>query len=281
MCEIVSDSPESLCNPRPRRPSDHWTKASQLFADNSQDPVKQSNLIEKPATTSNEWMTWIRPSPVMQPGRQVTSQLVQPSPRAKNVYSLITTFREIHKYPWALCLPAVSLEKLPKSVRLTGNPWDLTGLILTMSGRGCMKSILTMSGRGCMKYILTMPGRGCTNHVWEGLHEVYTNHVWEGLLTMYGRGCMKSIPDPIPVDFFIPNPIPVNLAMIPNPIPIPVIFPSAIPTPILISSYWYEIIVMEFRISHKTAQVRGPEWLKTSQTEASLWYVPSTCDYCH
>ena len=26
------------------------------------------------------------------------------------------------------CLPAVSLEKLPKSVRLTGNQWDLTGL---------------------------------------------------------------------------------------------------------------------------------------------------------
>ena len=37
MCESVSDSPESLCNPRPRRPSDPWTKASQLFADKSQD----------------------------------------------------------------------------------------------------------------------------------------------------------------------------------------------------------------------------------------------------
>ena len=46
-------------------------------------------------------------------------------------------------------------------------------------------------------------------------------------------------PNPIPVDFLIPNPIPVNLAMIPNPIPIPVIFPSAIPNPnpIPISSY--------------------------------------------
>ena len=76
------------------------------------------------------------------------------------------------------------------------------------------------------------------------------------------------IPNPIPVDFLIPNPIPVNLAMIPN--PIPVIFPSAIPTPIPISSYWYEIIVREFRISHKTAQVKGPDWLKTSQTEVSL-----------
>ena len=54
-------------------------------------------------------------------------------------------------------------------------------------------------------------------------------------------------PNPIPVDFLIPNPIPVNLAMIPNPIPIPVIFPSAIPNPIPISSYWYEIIVREFR----------------------------------
>ena len=58
-------------------------------------------------------------------------------------------------------------------------------------------------------------------------------------------------PNPIPVDFLIPNPnpIPVNLAMIPNPIPIPVIFSSAIPNPnpIPISSYWYEIIVREFR----------------------------------
>ena len=57
----------------------------------------------------------------------------------------------------------------------------------------------------------------------------------------------STIPNPIPVDFLIPNPnpIPVNLAMIPN--PIPVIFPSAIPNPIPISSYWYEIIVREFR----------------------------------
>ena len=37
MCESVSNSLESLCNPRPRRPSDLWTKASQLFADKSQD----------------------------------------------------------------------------------------------------------------------------------------------------------------------------------------------------------------------------------------------------
>ena len=37
------------------------------------------------------------------------------------------------QYPWALCLPAVSLDKLPKSVRLTGNPWDLTGLTLTVA----------------------------------------------------------------------------------------------------------------------------------------------------
>ena len=61
----------------------------------------------------------------------------------------------------------------------------------------------------------------------------------------------STIPNPIPVDFLIPNPnpIPVNLAMIPNPIPIPVISPSAIPNPnpIPISSYWYEIIVREFR----------------------------------
>ena len=61
----------------------------------------------------------------------------------------------------------------------------------------------------------------------------------------------STIPNPNPVDLLIPNPnpIPVNLAMIPNPIPIPVIFPSAIPNPnpIPISSYWYEIIVREFR----------------------------------
>ena len=86
--------------------------------------------------------------------------------------------------------------------------------------------------------------------------------------TCYRPGVNPPSTNPIPVDFLIPNPIPVNLAMIPN--PIPVIFPSAIPTPIPISSYWYEIIVREFRISHKTAQVKGPDWLKTSQTEVSL-----------
>ena len=37
------------------------------------------------------------------------------------------------QYPWALCLPVVSLEKLAKSVRLTGNPWYLTGLTLTVA----------------------------------------------------------------------------------------------------------------------------------------------------
>ena len=47
----------------------------------------------------------------------------------KKLYSPVTTFREVHKYPWALCLPAVSLEKLPKSVRLTGNSWELTALL--------------------------------------------------------------------------------------------------------------------------------------------------------
>ena len=105
--------------------------------------VKQSKLIENPATTNNEWMTSIS-----QPGPSpVTGQLLQSSPRAKKLYSLITTFREIHKYPWDSQISvrftnireihkypwdsqiSVSLEKLPKSVRLTGNPWDLTGLI--------------------------------------------------------------------------------------------------------------------------------------------------------
>ncbi len=37
------------------------------------------------------------------------------------------------QYPWALCLPVVSLEKLAKSVRFTGNPWYLTGLTLTVA----------------------------------------------------------------------------------------------------------------------------------------------------
>ena len=46
-----------------------------------------------------------------------------------------------------------------------------------------------------------------------------------------GVNLPSTIPNPILVDFLIPNPIPVNLAVIPNPIPIPVIFPSAIPTP--------------------------------------------------
>ena len=32
---------------------------------------------------------------------------------------------------------------------------------------------------------------------------------------------------------------------------------------------------------NKTYQVKGPDWLKSSQTEVYLWYVPSTCDYCH
>ena len=69
------------------------------------------------------------------------------------------------------------------------------------------------------------------------------------IATRPGVNPPSTIPNPIPVDFLIPNPIPVNLAMIPNPIPIPVIFPSAIPNPnpIPISSYWYEIIVREFR----------------------------------
>ena len=68
-------------------------------------------------------------------------------------------------------------------------------------------------------------------------------------LTRPGVNPPSTIPNPIPVDFLIPNPnpIPVNLAMILNPIPIPVIFPSAIPNPIPISSYRYEIIVREFR----------------------------------
>ena len=80
-----------------------------------------------------------------------------------------------------------------------------------------------------------------------------SNHQIEPTNYRPGVNPPSTIPNPIPVDFLIPNPIPVNLAMIPNPIPIPVIFPSAIPTPspnptpIPISSYWYEIIVREFR----------------------------------
>ena len=59
------------------------------------------------------------------------------------------------------------------------------------------------------------------------------------LLSRPGVNPPSTIVNPIPVDVLIPNPNPVNLAMIPNPIPIPVILPSAIPTPnpIPISSY--------------------------------------------
>ena len=138
-----SDSPESLCNPRP---SDPWTKASQLFADKSQDAGETITANWEASTTNNEWMTWIRPSPTTQPGHRWT---VKYSPRANFFYSLMATFREIHKYLWALCLPALSLEKLPKSVRLTSNPWDLTGLTYLgfsnfVPGYNCVVQIIQM-----------------------------------------------------------------------------------------------------------------------------------------
>ena len=64
-------------------------------------------------------MTWIS-----QPGHAARSPV--------NCYSLVRVQHHNipwdSQYPWALCLPAVSLETLLKSVRLTGNPWDLTGL---------------------------------------------------------------------------------------------------------------------------------------------------------
>ena len=57
------------------------------------------------------------------------------------------------------------------------------------------------------------------------------NPVYKPLCNRPGVNPPSTILNPNP----IPNPIPVNLAMIPN--PIPVIFPSVNPTPILISSY--------------------------------------------
>ena len=57
MCESVSDSPESLClcNPRPRRPSDPWTKASQLFADKSQD-AGETIKTNWEASNNKQWV---------------------------------------------------------------------------------------------------------------------------------------------------------------------------------------------------------------------------------
>ena len=113
-------------------------------------------------------MTWIS-----QPGPSpVTGQLLPSSPRATKLYSLITTFREIHKYPWALCLPAVSLEKLPKSVRLTGNPWDLTGLgerMLSTRGATGYLGEPMVSTRGTTDYFgeRMLSTRGATGYLGE------------------------------------------------------------------------------------------------------------------
>ncbi len=64
-----SDSPESLCNPRLRRPIDPWTKASQLFADKSQDLGETIKSNWEASNNKNEWMTWIT-----QPGQLLQSR---------------------------------------------------------------------------------------------------------------------------------------------------------------------------------------------------------------
>ncbi len=64
MCESVSDSPESLCNtecfaiPGRDGPVILEQRHRSCLLTRVKTPVKQSKLIEKPATTNNEWMTW-------------------------------------------------------------------------------------------------------------------------------------------------------------------------------------------------------------------------------
>ncbi len=55
ICESVTDSPESLCNPRLWRPSDPWTKASQLFADKSQD-AGETIKANWEASNNKQWL---------------------------------------------------------------------------------------------------------------------------------------------------------------------------------------------------------------------------------
>ena len=63
--------------------------------------VKQSKLIEKPATTNNDFVSdghwWTGKALDVNNCAILVAKISN-----KNSNSLITTFREIHKYPWAL-----------------------------------------------------------------------------------------------------------------------------------------------------------------------------------
>ena len=53
----ATDLPKSISNPWPWRPSDHWTKASELVTDKSQEAgerIKANWEVEKPTSTNNE-----------------------------------------------------------------------------------------------------------------------------------------------------------------------------------------------------------------------------------
>ena len=162
-----------LAFPGPWRSTGHWTKAScrwKSIPDLVNTPVKQTIVIWKPVTLTANIETMTRMSESLNgftnvlngtgrrrkqtcPGKSSlafdkensanwTRAMLKCPYRSlvknkciwkKKLYSPVTTFREVHKYPWALGLPAVSLEKLPKSVRLTGNSWELTALQFSKS----------------------------------------------------------------------------------------------------------------------------------------------------
>ena len=122
MCESVSDSLESLCNPRPRRdgPVILEQRHRSCLLIRVKTPVKQSKLIEKPATTNNEWMTWIS-----QPGPSLAAR----SP--VNCYSLVRMQKNC--IPWSQ--HSVRFTNIrehcvsrPWALRNCQNPWDSRGI---------------------------------------------------------------------------------------------------------------------------------------------------------
>ncbi len=97
----------------PGRDSDPWTKASQLFADKSQDAgetIKANKLRSQQQQTMSEWLEL--PSPVTQP-----SQLLQSSPRATKL-----VFPD-HNIRWDSQI-SVSIVSRPWALRNCQNPWD-------------------------------------------------------------------------------------------------------------------------------------------------------------
>ena len=62
----ATDLPESICNPWPWRPSDHWTMASELVTDKSEEVgerIKANWEVEKPTSTNNEVQSEVRGQP--------------------------------------------------------------------------------------------------------------------------------------------------------------------------------------------------------------------------